>query len=134
MLRRITEYGGLDAGKLMDIYSESNDENTEYFFPEETDKAKAVRRVEEGFLDFLKNEFFSQDGAAVWVLEEDGAWLSALRTCKVGDDPLYYLEALETRPDEGRPLPALCLCQQKEHRFPEDPREMRLPDRIGSGI
>ena len=102
MLRRITEYSGLDAGKLMDIYSESNEENTEYFFPEETDKAKAVRRVEEGFLDFLKNEFFSQDGAAVWVLEEDGAWLSALRTCKVGDDPLYYLEALETRPDERK--------------------------------
>jgi hypothetical protein len=58
MLRRITEYGGLDARKLMDIYSESNEENTEYFFPEETDKAKAVRQVEEGFLDFLKNEFF----------------------------------------------------------------------------
>ena len=38
MLRRITEYSGLDAGKLMDIYSESNEENTEYFFPEETEE------------------------------------------------------------------------------------------------
>ena len=45
MLIRITEYGDLDERKLMDIYSESNYENTDYFFPEEPDKEKAVRQV-----------------------------------------------------------------------------------------
>ena len=58
MLLRITQYTDLDTRKLMDIYSESNFENTDYFFPEEPDKEKAVRQVESGFLDFLENEFF----------------------------------------------------------------------------
>lgn len=100
MLIRITEYGDLDKRKLMDIYSESNYENTDYFFPEEPDKEKAVRQVEAGFLDFLKNDFFSKPEAAVWVYEENGTWFSALRTCRVSD--VYYLEALETRPDQRR--------------------------------
>ena len=100
MLLRITRYSDVDERKLMDIYSESNDENTEYFFPEETDKDKAVRLVEAGFLDFLKNDFFKQSEASVWVLKDNGIWLSALRTCKVRPD-LHYLEALETRPDHS---------------------------------
>ena len=41
MLLRITQYRDLDVRKLMDIYSESNFENTDYFFPEEPDKEKA---------------------------------------------------------------------------------------------
>ena len=100
MLRKITEYRDLDERKLMDIYSESNYENTDYFFPEETDKEKAVRQVEAGFLDFLKNDFFSKPEAAVWVYEESGTWFSALRTCRVRD--VYFLEALETRPDQRK--------------------------------
>ena len=101
MLLRITRYSDVDERKLMDIYSESNDENTEYFFPEETDKDKAVRQVEAGFLDFLKNDFFKQSGASVWVLKDSGIWLSAIRTCKVRPG-LHYLEALETRPDQRK--------------------------------
>lgn len=100
MLRKITEYRDLDERKLMDIYSESNYENTDYFFPEETDKEKAVRQVEAGFLDFLKNDFFSKPEAAVWVYEESGTWFSALRTCRIRD--VYFLEALETRPDQRK--------------------------------
>ena len=100
MLRKITEYRDLDERKLMDVYSESNYENTDYFFPEETDKEKAVRQVEAGFLDFLKNDFFSKPEAAVWVYEESGTWFCALRTCRVRD--VYFLEALETRPDQRR--------------------------------
>lgn len=55
--------------------------------------------VEAGFLDFLKNDFFEQDGAAYWILEENGVWVSALRLSRIQTD-LYYLEALETRPDQ----------------------------------
>lgn len=98
MLRKITSPSGIDEGKLMAVYAESNMENTAYFYPKETDKAAAVAKVEAGFLDFLKNEFFQYTKAACWVWEENGVWLSALRTCEI-EDGLYYLEALETRPD-----------------------------------
>ena len=37
MLHRITRFSGLDGRKLMDLYAEGNLENTDYFFPDETD-------------------------------------------------------------------------------------------------
>ena len=99
MLIKISEFQNLDARKLMDIYSESNYENTDYFYPDEADKDVAVRKVEDGFLDFLKNNFFGHTGACYCVLEEDGVWVSALRISRI-QRGLYYLEALETRPDQ----------------------------------
>ncbi len=99
MLIRITEYQKLDTRKLMDVYSESNYENTDYFYPDETDKDVAVQKVEEGFLEFLKNDFFNKTDAAYWILDIDDVWVSALRTCII-QEGLYYLEALETRPDQ----------------------------------
>ena len=101
MLLKITDGQALDERRLMDVYAESNLENTDFFCPEEPDKEAAVRMVESGFLDFLKNEFFKEPEAVCWVLEEDGVWVSALRTCKIPEGP-YYLEALETRPDRRR--------------------------------
>ena len=101
MLIKISNYRDLDPEKLMAVYAESNFENTDYFFPDETDKEAAVRKVEAGFLEFLQNEFFGQAEAAYWILEENGVWVSASRTCRVQDD-LYYLEALETRPDQRK--------------------------------
>lgn len=98
MLLRITDYPKLDAGKLMGIYAESNLENTRFFCPEESDKEVAVGRVESGFLSFLENEFFTWAKATCWVLERDGVWVSALRTSEV-QSGVYYLEALETRPE-----------------------------------
>lgn len=98
MLLRITSYSELDNRMLMDIYSESNFENTDYFYPDETDKNAAVAMVETGFLNFLENEFFKFGKATYWVFEENGVWLSALRTCEIKDG-LYWLEALETKPD-----------------------------------
>ena len=101
MLIKITEYQQLDTGKLMDVYYESNYENTDFFFPEEADKEAAVKMVEAGFLDFLKNDFFSKTDAAYWILETGGIYVSALRTCRTKEG-LYYLEALETHPDHRR--------------------------------
>lgn len=98
MLLRITNRSELDDRKLMDVYAESNLENTAFFCPEETDKKAAVSQVESGFLQFLENEFFTWVKATCWVLERDGVWVSALRTSVV-QDGVYYLEALETRPD-----------------------------------
>ena len=101
MLLKITDGQALDERKLMDVYAESNLENTDFFCPEEPDKEAAGRMVESGFLDFLKNEFFKEPKAVCWVLEEDGVWVSALRICRIPEGP-YYLEALETRPDRRR--------------------------------
>lgn len=97
MLLRITRYCDLDGQNLMEVYSESNSENTDYFYPDETDKRKAVWMVEAGFMDFLQKDFFEHTGATYWVLEENGVWISALRTCLI-QPGTYYLEALETRP------------------------------------
>ena len=101
MIVEITEYFKVDTRKLMDVYSESNYENTDSFFPDEPDKEAAVQKVEAGFLDFLQNDFFDKADAAYWILEADGVYVSALRTCLIRQG-LYYLEALETRPDLRR--------------------------------
>lgn len=101
MLLKITRYDDLDARKLMDVYAESNAENTRFFCPDEPDEQKAIGTVEAGFLDFLKNGFFGHSEAACWVLQEDGVWLSAARTCRIREG-LYFLEALETRPDQRK--------------------------------
>ena len=101
MLLELQNYNSIDERKLMDIYSESNYENTDYFYPDEADKLVAVKKVEAGFMHFLENDFYSHPEACYWVLEEDGIWMSALRTCKIREG-LYYLEALETRPDQRK--------------------------------
>ena len=101
MLHIYTSYADLDGQKLRAVYAESNLENTDYFFPDMADKALAVRKVEEGFLQFLRDEFFTGPGPAYYVLEEAGAWVSALRLSEV-QPKVFYLEALETRPDRRR--------------------------------
>ena len=101
MLLKLRNYKDVDERKLMDVYSESNYENTDYFYPDEIDKTVAVKKVEAGFMDFLKNQFYGYPEACHWILEENGIWMSALRTCKIRDG-VYYLEALETRKDQRK--------------------------------
>ena len=98
MLLKISDYSKTDQRKLMDVYSESNFENTAHFYPDERNKEAAVSKVESGFLQFLRDAFYKQAKATYWVFEEDGVWISALRTCEI-QPGLYYPEALETRPD-----------------------------------
>ena len=100
-LHIITNYADLDGPRLMEVYAESNRENTDYFYPDMEDKVLAVKKVEEGFLTFLRDEFFVGPGPAYYVLEEAGDWVSALRLNEV-QPGLYYLEALETRPGYRR--------------------------------
>ena len=97
MLITVKSYDELDGRRLMDLYSEGNIENAEDLYPDE-DRAQAVRKVEDDFLDFLKNRFFAAEGSEYFVLVENGEWVSALRTSRIRND-LYYMEALETRPD-----------------------------------
>ena len=101
MLLRITRFEDIDKRKLMDVYAESNFENTDYFFPDETDKKKAVSMVEAGFLDFLKNEYFTHSESEYCVWSENGVWVCAFRLYHAEDD-LYYVCGLETHPDYRR--------------------------------
>jgi ribosomal protein S18 acetylase RimI-like enzyme len=129
MLIKATNYSDLDPEKLMAVYAESNYENTDYFFPDEADKEAAVRKVEAGFLDFLQNEFFVQAEAAYWILEKNGVWVSALRTCQI-QEGLYYLEALETRPDQRRQGTASSLLAGVTEALKKD-GPFRLCDCVG---
>lgn len=97
MIITIKSYSELDERRMMDLYSEGNIENAEDLYPDE-DRAQAVLKVEESFLDFLKNKFFAAEGSEYFILVENDEWISALRTSRIRDE-LYYMEALETRPD-----------------------------------
>lgn len=101
MLIRFNNYEELDTDKLMTIYAESNYENIDYFYPNESNKELALKKVEAGFKTFLKEEFFKNNDSTYFIYEDKGIWVSALRLNKIKDD-LYYLEALETRPDKRR--------------------------------
>lgn len=96
-LHRITDYEKLDGQKLMELYRESNTDNIDYFYSDIADKAEALRKVEERFLNFVQNEFFIREGSEYCVLEKDAVWVSALRLSQI-EDGLYYIEALETHP------------------------------------
>lgn len=98
MILTIKNYSELDGRRLIELYSEGNIENADELYPYMEDRAQAVRKVEDDFLDFLKNSFFAAEGSEYFILDENGEWVSALRTSRIRDG-LYYMEALETRPD-----------------------------------
>ena len=102
-LLRFDRIEELDVPRLMGVYRESNLDNVPYFFPEEKDLEKGLRRVEERFFDHLRTVFFSTPGNRYYVLEDDGRWASAIRLYPVPERPgACYAEALETAPDLRR--------------------------------
>lgn len=98
MIYKITGFKDIDGQKLMALYRESNRENTDYFYPELTDKEEALKKAEQEYLRYIKNDFLSAGSNEYWILEENGVWVCALRLYKIRDT-LYYIEALETHPD-----------------------------------
>lgn len=101
MLIKITDFDKLNKRKLMDVYQESNTENVPYFYPDCKNLEEGVKLVEDGFINFLRTEFFANSQNAYYVLEENGEWVSALRLNLIKDG-VYYIEALETRPDSRK--------------------------------
>jgi len=85
----------LDFEKLMEVYQESNRENGEEFYPEETPE-RQIQLVQDEFRQFLET-FFAGEGACYWVLMGNESYLSAFRLEPWRDG--FLLEALETRPD-----------------------------------
>ena len=103
MLLRFDSFADLDFPRLMEIYRQSNTENISYFFPDCTDEEAGRKKVEEGFGEYLRDDFFRAPGNRYYVYEKDGVWLSAIRLFPVPESPgRYYAEALETRPDRRR--------------------------------
>lgn len=98
MLHKINSLDAAGSRKLMDLYYEGNLENTDYFYPEITDKKLAIEKVEKDFLKYLDTDFFSSAGNVYWVLEDQTVWVSALRLYQLSSE-LYYIEALETHPE-----------------------------------
>lgn len=78
-----------------EIYIESCTENAMENDPDASDLTAAIRQEEDSFVLFLQN-FFSSPKNTYYVLEKDGAPVSAARLTSC--EGFYYLEALETPP------------------------------------
>ena len=85
----------LSFSKLMEVYTEGNQENGREFWPYET-PAYQLAMAEQDFYDYLSQTFFAIPGAYYAVLEEGGRYVSALRMEPYQDGLL--LSALETNP------------------------------------
>ena len=117
MLLKITALADADIPKIMAIYAEGNRENAEYFYPDIPVEA-GIAKEERKFAKMLREEFFTKSENAMYVWQTDGRWVAALRLTEM--DEFYYLEALETRPDQRKQgygtalLKGLCasLCAQ----------------------
>jgi len=94
-LKRYTALTDSELALLMEIYAEGNEENAEYFFPD-MERENAIRLVEQQFAEYLREDFFSEEGNLLYVLEAEGHWASALRLYPTPEG--YYIEALETKP------------------------------------
>lgn len=99
MLTIARKMGELSFRKLMDVYEESNRENGGDFFPEEPEM-RQLELAEEGFCQYLAEDFFAQKGALYAIWTEEGQYVSALRLEPYRDGLL--LEALETAPNHRR--------------------------------
>ncbi len=98
MLYQMKSYQAVDERKLMDIYYEDNVVNSLSMFPDIKDKDLRIKKCEEDYLSYLKNEFFKIGNTSIWVLtNSDEVWVSALRLYRIKND-VYYLEALATHP------------------------------------
>ena len=99
MLFLANKLNDLSFSALMELYIEGNQENAAdqwKHLPEQF----ALRKVEQDFYLYLKDEFFKTPGAYYAVWQADGCYISALRLEPYQDGLL--LEALETHPDYRR--------------------------------
>lgn len=86
----------LNFEKLMAVYDEGNRENARVFYPK-MDANAALLQAEQDFYAYLKDVFYTQEGAFYAVWEEQGQYISALRMEPFENGLL--LAALETKPE-----------------------------------
>ena len=85
----------LSFGKLMEVYREGNLENGRIHYTDEPED-RQIALAEQDFYQYLQQVFFRTEGAAYFIWEEHGKYVSALRLEPYQDGLL--LEALETAP------------------------------------
>ncbi len=89
----------LHFGRLMEVYAEGNRENGACFYPN-LPPQQGILEAEQDFYRYLKDVFFSTEGAFYAVWEENGRYYSALRLEPYRDGLL--MEAVETAPERRR--------------------------------
>ena len=99
MVKIISRMRDLNFSQLMEVYAQSNEENAREFFPE-LDANESLLQAEQDFYAYLRDCFFTTQGACCAVWEEKGRYVSALRLEPYGDGLL--LAALETAPEARR--------------------------------
>lgn len=81
-----------------EIYIEASYEIAKEKYPELEDLTEAIREEEYYFVEKFLGKFLSKHENTYYVLEEEGQWVCALRLTKL--DGFYYMEALETAPEQ----------------------------------
>lgn len=100
MLLKILKYCDLNERMLMDVYAESNFENTDYFFPDEENKELAVQKVEAAFIvGMTKTDGRSDRGTVSWNTAQPCPSSTALRPGDQG-----YLRSAQEPGDTRLPL------------------------------
>ena len=99
MLKVCYRLNELDLTQLMAVYEEGNMENGKEFFPVEAPEVQ-LRKAEETFEAYLREDFFHVNGAYYAIWQEEGSYRSALRMEPYQDG--WLLEALETHPSNRR--------------------------------
>lgn len=99
MLLRLTELTDADIPKLMAIYADGNRDNAEYFYPE-LPLMEGIAKEERKFVTMLREMFFPKPENELFVWRMESQWVAALRLTRL--DGFYYLEALETKPDQRK--------------------------------
>ena len=89
----------LSFGKLMEVYQEGNLENGQIHYPDEPED-RQIALAEQDFYQYLKQVFFSVEGAVYCIWQDGGRYVSALRLEPYRDGLL--LAALETHPQMRR--------------------------------
>lgn len=95
----ITKLHQLSFSSLMTVYEEGNRENGKEFYPR-LDEQEQLLRAEQDFYQYLKQVFFSVEGAVYCIWQDGGRYVSALRLEPYQDGLL--LEALETALEHRR--------------------------------
>ena len=114
----------LDFPRFAEIYRESYLATISYFFPEETDQERGLRKLEAKFLEYYRTDFFAVPGRRCYVLADRERWVSAIRLYPVPGRPgAWHAEALETAPDCRRRgyarklMELLCFALAKQGPF-----------------
>ena len=92
MLVKVNELNDKEQRLLMDLYEDGNIKNASYFYPDIEDIEVGKKKVEENFIDYIKNEFLINDGNIYYVWEENGIWISAMRVYKINKN--FYSKKL----------------------------------------